>query len=194
MESLRKPLEEREVKIVREKGEYCFPADSLLVAAMNPCPCGNFPDLNKCTCTPGKRQSYLGKLSQPFLERIDICVEVPKVQYDELATERKEESSSVIRERIIRARELQKERYKHLKRQVNASLDVKHIEMYCGLEKKEKELMKSAYDKLGLSARTYHKVLLVSRTIADLDESVKIREKHLREALGYRTMELNERR
>lgn len=194
MESLRKPLEEREVKIVREKGEYCFPADSLLVAAMNPCPCGNFPDLNKCTCTPGKRQSYLGKLSQPFLERIDICVEVPKVQYDELATERKEESSSVIRERIIRARELQKERYKHLKRQVNASLDVKHIEMYCGLEKKEKELMKSAYDKLGLSVRTYHKVLLVSRTIADLDESVKIREKHLREALGYRTMELNERR
>ncbi len=194
MESLRKPLEDREVKIIREKGEFCFPAESLLVAAMNPCPCGNFPDLNKCTCTPTQRQAYLGKLSQPFLERIDICVEVPKVQYDELAMERKEESSNVIRERIVRAREIQKERYQNLENQINAGLDIKQIETFCALNQKERDLMKHAYNRLGLSARTYHKVLLVARTIADLEGSASIKEKHLREALGYRTMEFREGR
>ncbi len=194
MESLRKPLEEKEVKIIREKGEFCFPADSLLVAAMNPCPCGNFPDLNKCTCTPAQRQAYLGKLSQPFLERIDICVEVPKVQYEELAVERQEESSSVIRERIVQAREVQKKRYKNLESHINAGLDVKRIEIYCALKQKEQELMKHAYNNLGLSARTYHKVLLVARTIADLEASETIEENHLREALGYRTMGFRDRR
>ena len=186
MESLRKPLEERVVKIVREKGECSFPAETLLVAAMNPCPCGNYPDLSKCTCTQAQREMYMRKLSTPFLERIDICVEVPKVQYEELAMERKEESSKEIRARIIKARERQRSRYQGLEFVTNACLDMKHIEEYCALGKKEQALMKCVYDKLGLSARTYHKVLLVARTIADLEGSENIQERHLQEALGYR--------
>ena len=194
MESLRKPLEDRMVKIVREKGECSFPAETLLVAAMNPCPCGNYPDLSKCTCTPSQREMYMKKLSAPFLERIDICVEVPKVQYEELATERKEESSEMIRKRIVQARKIQGERYQGLGFATNACLDMKHIEGYCILGSREQVLMKQAYEHLGLSARTYHKVLLVARTIADLEGSERIEERHLQEALGYRTMDERNRR
>ena len=188
MESLRKPMEEHNIKIVREKGEYEFPADFLLVAAMNPCPCGNYPDLNRCTCTTTQIQNYIGKLSQPFLDRIDLCVEVHKVQYSDLAGEKKEESSEEIRTRIIRAREIQAKRYRDEGILTNAQLSMQRLEEFCFLEETEKEIMQKAYERLGLSARSYHKVLRVARTIADLEGKENIEAKHLREALSYRTI------
>ena len=194
MESLRKPMEDHEIKIVRERGEYEFPADFLLVAAMNPCPCGNYPDLNRCTCTTTQIQNYLGKLSQPFLDRIDLCVEVQKVQYNDLAGDVKEESSQEIRERIIRAREIQAKRYQGEGIVTNAQIGMQRIEEFCRLEMAEKEIMQQAYERLGLSARSYHKVLRVARTIADLEGKETIEGKHLREALSYRTIDYGHRR
>lgn len=194
MEALRKPMEDHDIKIVREKGEYEFPADFLLVAAMNPCPCGNYPDLNRCTCTSTQIQNYLGKLSQPFLDRIDLCVEVQKVQYNDLAGDAKEESSQEIRERIIRAREIQAKRYQGEGILTNAQIGMQRVEEFCHLETAEKEIMQKAYERLGLSARSYHKVLRVARTIADLDGKEFIEGKHLREALSYRTIDYGHRR
>ncbi len=186
LESLRKPLEEHRIKIVREKGEYEFPADFLLVAAMNPCPCGNYPDLNRCTCTMTQIQNYVGRLSQPFLDRIDLCVEVQKVPYGDLMAEQKEECSADIRERILKARTLQRERYKEEGILTNSQLGMQKMEEVCRLGTAEKEIMEKAYEKLHLSARSYHKVLRVARTIADLDGEEEIEGKHLREALSYR--------
>ena len=194
LESLRRPLEEHSIKIIREKGEYVFPADFLLVAAMNPCPCGNYPDLNRCICTQAQRQAYLSKLSQPFLDRIDICVDVPKVQYMDLRKVHYEESSETIRGRILKARRLQDKRYRHTLIKTNAGLNMKFVEQYCVLGESERKIMEQAYEKLGLSARTYCKVLSVARTIADLDEKETIEGKHLREALSYRTMNVRESR
>ena len=194
LETLRQPIEEHRIRIIREKGEYEFPAEFLLVAAMNPCPCGNYPDLNKCTCTPGQVQAYMGKLSQPLLERIDLCVDVPKVQYEDLADGVVEERSEVIRERIIQARARQEKRYKGLGIVSNGQLSVRQIEQFCRIQEEDKCLMKQAYERLGLSARTYQKVLCVARTIADLEGVDCIESKHLREALGYRTMEYMQRR
>jgi len=189
LDNLRQPLEEHNIKIVRERGEYEFPAEFLLVAAMNPCPCGNYPDLNKCNCTTTQIRGYLGKLSQPLLDRIDICVEVPKVEYQALSEEVKEENSEVIRERIVKAREIQRERYTSCEIKANAHLGIREMERYCNLGSEEREIMQKAYEQLGLTARTYHKVLGVARTIADLEGSKEIGGKHLREALTYRTMD-----
>ena len=189
LENLRQPMEEHKIKIVREKGECEFPAEFLLVAAMNPCPCGNYPDLNLCTCTKTQIQAYMGKLSQPLLERIDICVEVPKVEYSHLTQTHEEENSETIRERIIKAREVQNIRYHGQDIMVNAHLNMKNIEKYCRLGKEGCAIMEQAYAKLGLTARTYHKVLAVARTIADLDGEDEIQAKHLREALSFRVID-----
>lgn len=189
LDNLRQPLEEHNIKIVRERGEYAFPAEFLLVAAMNPCPCGNYPDLNKCTCTTAQIRGYLGKLSQPLLDRIDICVEVPKVEYHALSKEAKEEGSEAIRERIVKAREIQRERYATCEIKANAHLGIRDMEVYCNLGIEEREIMQKAYEQLGLTARTYHKVLGVARTIADLEDAKEIQAKHLREALTYRTLD-----
>lgn len=189
LESLRKPLEEHTIKIIREKGEYVFPADFLLVAAMNPCPCGNYPDLEKCTCTTADRRTYFGKLSQPFLERIDLCIDVPKIQYTDLTEKGAEEPSQTIRERVVQARSVQKERFKGKEIQTNAGMDMREIEMHCRLSPEEQKMMEQAYVQLNLSARTYHKVLAVARTIADLDGDENITKYHLQEALGYRMLD-----
>ncbi len=189
LDNLRQPLEEHNIKIVRERGEYEFPAEFLLVAAMNPCPCGNYPDLNRCTCTTTQIQSYLGKLSQPLLDRIDICVEVPKVEYSDLTEETREEGSKAIRARIVKAREIQQKRYANCEIRANAHLGIRDMELYCNLGSEEREIMEQAYEQLGLTARTYHKVLGVARTIADLEGAEEIEGKHLREALSYRTMD-----
>ena len=189
MESLRKPMEDHNIKIVREVGEFEFPADFLLVAAMNPCPCGNYPDLNRCTCTTAQIQRYVGRLSQPFLDRIDLCVEVQRVQYSDLAEIGEEENSTSIRGRVLRARQIQEKRYRGEGILTNAQLSMQRMEEFCELGTTEKEIMEKAYERLGLSARSYHKVLRVARTIADLDEKEKIEGKHLREALSYRNIE-----
>ena len=189
LDNLRQPLEEHSIKIVRERGEYEFPAEFLLVAAMNPCPCGNYPDLNKCTCTTTQVRGYLGKLSQPLLDRIDICVEVPNVEYGDLTEEVREEASETIRERIVRARDIQWGRYKNCTIKANAHLGIKDMDRYCALDLEGRKIMQQAYEQLGLTARTYHKVLGVARTIADLEGTELIQGKHLREALTYRTLD-----
>lgn len=190
LENLRQPLEEHEVKIIRERGEYVFPAEFLLVAAMNPCPCGNYPDLNRCTCTSAQKAKYFGKLSQPLLDRIDICMEVPKVEYGDLTEGVREESSEEIRNRILKAREIQKKRFENFRHKVNAHLQIEEMERYCGLTEEGQKMMEQAYEQLGLTARTYHKVLGVARTIADLQGEDRIQEKHLCEALSYRVMDI----
>lgn len=188
LEVLRQPLEEHLVKIIRNRGIYEFPADFLLVAAMNPCPCGNYPDLNRCTCTMTQIQSYVSRISQPLLDRIDICVEAGKLQYDELSEE-PEENSEQIRKRVIQARNIQKERYEGKHILTNSQLSGRDIAIYCALQKEEEQMMAQAFGRLGLTARTYHKILCVARTIADLAGKEKIEALHLREAIGYRTMD-----
>lgn len=189
LEVLRGPLEERVVRIVRNQGNYVFPADVMMVAAMNPCPCGNYPDYNKCNCTPVQIQRYLGKISQPFLDRIDICIEVPRVKFDELRSNVKEESSEMIRKRIQKARKRQINRYQDASSKFNASLTSVEIEKYCKLNKECEKMMCQAFEVMSLTARTYHKILKVARTIADLDESEQICVEHLQEAFMYRNID-----
>lgn len=187
LEVLRQPMEERTIRITRTHGNYVFPADTMLVAAMNPCPCGNYPDYNKCGCTSWQIKNYLGRISQPFLDRLDICIEVPRIPYEALVSKEKQEASEVIRERVIRAREIQRERYKGIDNKTNASLTIKGIGEYCQLEKRENALMEQAFSSFHLTARTYHKILKTARTIADLDGKKHIAERHIMEAIGYRT-------
>ncbi len=188
LEVLRQPLEERQIRITRSSGTCQFPANFILVGAMNPCPCGCYPDLNRCSCTDKEIQRYMGRLSQPFLDRMDICVEAPQVKYEALKGQRQEERSADIQERVGRAREVQNERYKGTGIRSNAALEGRNLERYCELGKTEEQLMQQAFSRLRLTARTYHKVLKVARTIADLDGQEKINTEHLQEAIGYRTI------
>ena len=189
LEVLRQPLEERQIRIARTQGNFVFPADFILICAMNPCPCGNYPDYNRCTCTQAQIQQYLGKVSQPFLDRIDICAEAPRIPYEELAEGKKQESSAMIRERVCKARKMQQKRYEDRRILTNSMLDVSGLKEFCDLGRREELLMRKAFVSLGLTARTYHKILKVARTIADLDGCEKIRERHLKEAIGYRAMD-----
>ncbi|MBC5660109.1 YifB family Mg chelatase-like AAA ATPase [Anaerosacchariphilus sp. NSJ-68] len=194
LEILRQPLEEQKVCISRTAGTYTFPADFMLVAAMNPCACGYFPDRNRCRCTPREILRYLEKISQPLLDRIDICVEVPKLSCRELQGRGSSESSENIRKRVEAARQMQKERCekKGMADCVNARLGFGDMERYCVLEEKERKLLEDAYERLKLSARGYHRTIRVARTIADLEQSERIREPHILEALGYRPPNRND--
>ena len=189
IEVLRQPLEEKSVQISRTYGNYRFPADFMLVAAMNPCPCGCYPDMKKCTCTPAQIHMYLSRISRPFLDRIDLCVEARRVEYRHLADERKGECSAVIRKRVCRAREIQIKRYTGTKMTTNYMLQGKDIQKYCTLGKKEHALMEQAFKVMGLTARAYHRIIKTARTIADLEGEERIRERHLKEALGYRAVD-----
>ncbi|HJA05620.1 MAG TPA: YifB family Mg chelatase-like AAA ATPase [Candidatus Mediterraneibacter pullicola] len=189
LEVLRQPLEEKEIQITRTYGTYRFPADVILVAAMNPCPCGCYPDMQKCTCSPAQIQMYLNKISRPFLDRIDLCVEAEAVSYEDLTSERRAESSAQIRKRVCRVRETQKERYRGMEITVNGMLDEKGLKRYCALGAEEKRLMEQAFSVMELTARGYHRILKTARTIADLEGEEQIRENHLKEALGYRMVD-----
>ena len=189
LEVLRQPLEERSIRIARTYGNYVFPSDFMLVAAMNPCPCGCYPDLEKCTCTPAQIQMYLNRISRPFLDRIDLCVEAPRIRYEELTEEKKSESSEVIRKRVYQVREIQKERYRGTGITTNAMLGTDDIKKYCGLDAAESKLMERAFTMMELTVRAYHRIIKTARTIADMDGEEKIREQHLREALGYRMVD-----
>ena len=188
LEVLRQPLEERQIRLVRNSGNYVFPADCIVVAATNACPCGNFPDLSACTCTPSQRRNYFGRISQPFLSRIDICVEAPKIQFKDISADGQEETSALIRKRIEKAREIQEKRFGN-KSMVNAKMGIKEIERFCIMDGEAKDCLKEAYTALGLTPRLYHKILRVARTIADLKGDEKIKRIQIREALGYRVME-----
>ena len=190
LEVLRQPLEQRSIQITRTSGNYIFPADFMLVSAMNTCPCGKFPS-TACTCTPAQIQAYLSKISQPFLDRIDLSVEASKVEYRDLVKESVScpESSAVIKARECEARKRQKIRYQNTKIQCNAMLHGAELSKYCRLNGEEMRLMGQAYDVLNLTARSYHRILKVARTIADLDYSEEIKLEHLQEAIGYRTLD-----
>jgi len=189
IEILRQPLEENEVTIARLQGTYRYPADFMLVAAMNPCSCGYYPDRNKCNCSPNQVKRYLGKISRPLLDRIDICIEALQVNYKDLENKKPGEPSRDIRKRVMQARNIQINRYKEENFYFNSQLTPKTINQYCKLGKEEQKLLETAYTKMNLSARAYHRILKVSRTIADLDDSEKIKAKHLSEAICYRSLD-----
>lgn len=191
LESLRQPLEEKKVRLARQRGAYEFPADFMLVAASNPCPCGYFPDINKCICTDHQIQNYLGKLSRPFLDRIDICTEVSRIKYSDLTEDKRGWSSSEMKEQVEVARERQRERFKDEDISANAQMNQEQITKYCKLTTEGKRLMGQAFDVMELTARSYHKILKVARTVADLEGAEQIKTEHLAEALAYRTMEAN---
>lgn len=189
LEVLRQPLEEHVIRIARSHGSYVFPANFMLVAALNPCPCGHFPDMNKCTCTSWQVQQYMNKISQPFLDRIDICMEAPKVEYEALNSGKGGETSEEICKRVQRTRQIQRSRYRGTDIRSNALLNVSELETYCRLGREEEKLMKQAFTSMELTARTYHKIIRVARTIADMDCEEHIMGRHLKEAIGYRTMD-----
>jgi len=190
IEVLRQPLEEKRICVDRVVSNAVYPANFMMVAAMNPCKCGYYPDRRKCTCSENQVRQYRGKLSQPLLDRIDICIELNVVPYSEWFTDTKSESSASIRERVCKARSIQEKRYKDQNFKTNALIPSSKIEEYCSLGTYERELMMKAVQGMELSGRGYHKILKVARTIADMEESEKILEKHLCEALSYRSVEV----
>ncbi len=191
LEVLRQPLEDYKVTISRSKMSLEFPANFMLAAAMNPCPCGYYTDPNhECTCTVGMIQKYMSKISGPLLDRIDIHIEVPAVQYKELSSESRGESSTDIRKRVVAARETQHIRFKDEKFIFNnADMGSKEIRKYCRLDQQGAELLKMAMTKLGFSARAYDRILKVSRTIADLENEENILPQHVSEAIQYRSLD-----
>lgn len=190
LEVLRQPLEDGMVTISRVNATLSYPAKTTLIAAANPCKCGNFLDSSKqCTCSPKNIQQYMGKLSGPLLDRIDIHIEVASVKYKDLESVKVEEKSSTIRDRVNAARKVQLERYKGLKIYSNSQLQPSMINKFCKLDEKCRELLKNAFDKLGLSARAYNRILKVSRTIADMEGSEEIKQQHLAEAIQYRSLD-----
>lgn len=191
LEVLRQPLEDKKICISRTKMTIEYPANFMLVCSMNPCPCGNYGNpYQECTCTPSQIQKYQSKISGPLLDRIDIHIEVQAVKYQELADKSTGERSAEIRQRVVRARQIQAERFKHNKNiYKNADMGSKEIRKYCHLDDKSQEILKVAMTKLGLSARAYDKILKVSRTIADLENSETIKPHHISEAIQYRSLD-----
>ncbi|MGH2642475.1 MAG: YifB family Mg chelatase-like AAA ATPase [Chitinophagaceae bacterium] len=191
LEVMRQPMEERRVTISRAKTALDFPASFMLVASMNPCPCGyfNHPE-RECTCPPGGVQKYLNKISGPLLDRIDLHVEVTPVPFSELSSARESEPSSAIRTRVIKAREIQAERFKEQEGMyANAHMSSKLLKQICVIDAVSQKLLKTAMERLQLSARAYDRILKVSRTIADLNGSENIKAEHLAEAIQYRSLD-----
>lgn len=191
LEILRQPMEDRVITISRAKTSVQFPANFMLVAAMNPCPCGyyNHPD-RECVCKPGEVQKYLNKISGPLMDRIDLHVEVLPVPYDELSDVRRGEPSAEIRKRVVKARKIQEERYKDYPGiHSNAQMTSKLLQQYCVLDQRSQDALRNAMRRLGLSARAYDRILKVSRTIADLDGNERIQHDHLAEAINYRSLD-----
>lgn len=191
LEVLRQPLEDRRVTISRAKFSVDYPASFMLVAAMNPCPCGyyNHPEKD-CSCSSGEVQKYLNKVSGPLLDRIDIHVEVTPVPFRELSNLRPSEQSSLIRERVIKARKIQEARYAGLKGiHCNAQMTTRMLQEICSISQEGQTMLKNAMERLSLSARAYDRILKVSRTIADLDGSAGIQTEHLAEAINYRSLD-----
>ncbi|MEW6584044.1 MAG: YifB family Mg chelatase-like AAA ATPase [Nitrospirota bacterium] len=191
LEVLRQPLENGEVTVSRAVASITYPASFMLVAAMNPCPCGYYGDTrHQCTCTPGQIHRYRHRVSGPLLDRIDIHIEVPAVPYKELSNEYCGEKSTDIRKRVVAARNIQLERFKSDKRiYSNGQMKTRHIKKYCTLTSDSRNLLDNAMQKLALSARAYTRILKLSRTIADLEASEDIKPHHVSEAIQYRTLD-----
>lgn len=190
LESLRVPLEDRKITISRLNTTITYPSKFMLIASMNPCQCGYFGNQEKqCCCKPEQIKKYMSRVSGPLLDRIDIHIEVDKVKYNQLEEENKIETSKEIRNRVNQARKIQVERYQKYHIFSNSELTPPLIEKFCKLETKSKYLLETAFQELGLSARAYHKILKVGRTIADLDNCENIKGKHIAEAIQYRSLD-----
>ena len=192
LEVLRQPLEDGSITIARVSRTLTYPSKFMLVAAMNPCPCGYFTDPKRqCNCTPHQIQTYLSRISGPLLDRIDIHLEVPRLNLEHMTDKRRGEQSLEIRKRVDRTRDVQKKRYKSDGIYFNAHLESKELEKYCLLDKESEELLKLAILEIGISARAYDKILKVSRTIADMDGKEIIEAHHVSEAISYRSLDRN---
>ncbi len=189
LDVLRQPMEEKTVRLVRLHGSYDFPADFMLVAAMNPCKCGYYPDMQRCRCSAQSVSRYIGKISKPLLDRIDICVEAPQLLFRELNETQAEETSKEIRTRVLETQQLQRERYRGEDFSYNSQITGVKVKEYCCLSQKQEDYMGQIYQKLNLTARSYHKVLKVARTLADLEQSRDISMAHLKEAVCYRSVD-----
>lgn len=189
LEILRQPMEEKCVRLVRTHGSYEYPAEFMLVAAMNPCKCGYYPNMQKCRCSQASIERYINRVSRPLLDRIDICVEAPQIAFRDLNALGVEETSAQIRERVIAAQQIQEKRYQGEKFSYNSQIPAERIREYCGLDKKQEQYMGDIYEKLELTARSYHKILKVARTLADMEQSAKITMRHLNEAVCYRSLD-----
>lgn len=190
LEVLRGPLEDREITVSRVNASCTYPANFMLIASMNPCPCGYYGTKDKeCNCTSQAISKYMGKISGPLLDRIDICIEVTPVKYTKLDSDEKIENSATIKERVDKARKIQQERYKKYKIFSNSELTPKLIEKFCKLDSESKKILENAFNKLNLSARAYGRILKVARTIADLDSKENVAKEHIAEAIQYRSID-----
>lgn len=189
IEILRQPMEEKKVRLVRGRGTYEYPADFMLIAAMNPCKCGYYPDMNKCRCTQASIERYINHISQPILDRIDLCVETPRIAFEELNGNGTEEKSEQIRKRVIKTHEIQRKRFENESFRFNSQIPASLIKKYCPLRKEQEIYMEKMYRQLNLTARSYHKILKVARTLADMEESEEILDSHLSEAVCYRSVD-----
>lgn len=179
-------MEDKMVQIARSQAVYTYPANFMLVAAANPCPCGYFPDRNRCRCTEQEIQKYLNKISGPILDRIDLSCEMSSVHIEELCTKEKAEDSNTIRMRVLEAWKMQQKRFEGTKYHFNADIGSQDVAKYCTMEEKAEQTLRKLFMKLQLSARAYYRILKVSRTIADLEQEEKILERHIKEAACYR--------
>ena len=190
LEVMRGPLEDGIVTISRVNATLTYPCNFMFVASMNPCPCGYYGSKEKeCNCTPQMISKYMGKISGPLLDRIDIQIEVTPVKYQKLDSIEAVETSRQIKERVNKARKIQIQRYEKEKIYSNSGLTPKLIEKYCKLDESSRKILQAAFEKLGLSARAYGRILKVARTIADLDNSENIEQKHIAEAIQYRSLD-----
>lgn len=187
IEVLRQPLEDHEIHLTRANNSTVYPANFLLVAAMNPCNCGYFPDMQRCRCSEASRRQYLSKISQPLLDRIDLCVSAETLSYSELISKHNNEASADIRERVLKCHDIQLQRFKRENFRYNSQISADKLEKYCGLNDDLKAYMEAIYQDMMLTARTYHKILRVARTIADMSGSDSIELCHLKEALSFRS-------
>lgn len=187
LEALRQPLEDGVITIARSAGVVTYPARFMLCASMNPCPCGNYGSAElTCTCTPSEIRRYRAKVSGPLLDRIDLQVEVDSITYDDLTSERKGESSADVKERVNRARSVQRERFRETSLNTNAEMGEREMREFCALDAQGDKILRNAFEKMKLSARARGRIIKVARTIADLDGSETIRAKHVYEAVSYR--------
>lgn len=192
LEVLRQPLEDGVVNISRVHASLSYPAKSTIICAANPCKCGNLLDASRgCNCSPKQIQQYIGKISGPLLDRLDLHIEVPTVKYKDLENTKQEEPSNVIKERVNKARKVQLDRYKGYKIYSNSQLQPAMINKFCKLDEKGKSVLKNAFERLGLSARAHSRILKVARTIADMEQSEDIKVVHLAEAIQYRSIDRN---
>ena len=185
LETLRQPLEDHTVTVSRLQATYTYPAAFQLIAAMNPCPCGYFPDRTKCNCSPQQIRRYTGKISQPILDRIDMMIEVFPVEYEKIRKREGTENSENIRERVIQARKIQEKRFRKKNIRLNSEMDKREVEEFCTFQEDAEQVLHLLFQKNEFSTRRYYRILKLARTIADLDGSTDIKKQHLTEAYSY---------